>query len=173
MQASSSKNTKNSYRFCSPSEANTSEMEEIMELNSNQIQEILPHRYPFLLVDKITECVPGQMAKGIKCVTANEMHFLGHFPQKHVMPGVLILEALAQTGAVAVLTEEENKGKIALFGGVKSARFKRQVIPGDVLELSCEIITRRGPVGIGKAVATVDGKVAVTAELTFAIDSES
>lgn len=144
-----------------------------MELNSNQIQEILPHRYPFLLVDKITECVPGQSATGIKCVTANEMHFLGHFPQKHVMPGVLILEALAQTGAVAILTEEENKGKIVLFGGVKSARFKRQVVPGDVLELSCEIITRRGPVGIGKATAKVDGKVAVIAELTFAIDAES
>lgn len=144
-----------------------------MELNSNQIQEILPHRYPFLLVDKITECVPGEKAVGRKCVTANEMHFLGHFPQKHVMPGVLILEALAQTGAVAILTEEENKGKIVLFGGVKSARFKRQVVPGDVLELSCEIITRRGPVGIGKAVAKVDGQVAVVAELTFAIDMES
>ncbi len=144
-----------------------------MELNSNQIQEILPHRYPFLLVDKIIDCVPGQKATGIKCVTANEMHFLGHFPQKHVMPGVLILEALAQTGAVAILTEEENKGKIVLFGGVKSCRFKRQVIPGDVLELNCEIISRRGPVGVGKAVATVDGKVAVIAELTFAIDAES
>jgi len=142
-----------------------------MQLNSNEIQEILPHRYPFLLVDKITECVPGQKATGIKCVTANEMHFLGHFPQKHVMPGVLIIEALAQTGAVAILTEEENKGKIALFGGIKSARFKKQVVPGDVLTLSCEIINRRGPVGIGKAVATVDGKVAVVAELTFAIEA--
>lgn len=142
-----------------------------MQLNSNEIQEILPHRYPFLLVDKITECVPGQKATGIKCVTANEMHFLGHFPQKHVMPGVLIIEALAQTGAVAILTEEENKGKIALFGGIKSARFKKQVVPGDVLTLSCEIINRRGPVGIGKAVATVDGKAAVVAELTFAIEA--
>lgn len=142
-----------------------------MQLNSNEIQEILPHRYPFLLVDKITECVPGQKATGIKCVTANEMHFLGHFPQKHVMPGVLIIEALAQTGAVAILTEEDNKGKIALFGGIKSARFKKQVVPGDVLTLSCEIINRRGPVGIGKAVATVDGKAAVVAELTFAIEA--
>lgn len=141
-----------------------------MELNSNQIQEILPHRYPFLLVDRITECVPGEKATGIKCVSANEMQFMGHFPQKHVMPGVLILEALAQTGAVAILSEEENKGKIVLFGGVKQARFKRQVIPGDVLELSCEIITRKGPVGIGKAVAKVDGKVAVSAELTFAVE---
>lgn len=144
-----------------------------MELNSNQIQEILPHRYPFLLVDRILECEPGQSAKGIKCVSANEMHFLGHFPQKHVMPGVLIIEALAQVGAVAILTEEENKGKIVLFGGIKNARFRQQVIPGDVLELSCEIISRKGPVGIGKATAKVGGKVAVSAELTFAIDAES
>ena len=144
-----------------------------MELNSNEIQQILPHRYPFLLIDKVTDCTPGKEATAIKCVTANEMHFLGHFPQKHVMPGVLILEALAQTGAVAILTEEENKGKIVLFGGVRSARFKKQVVPGDVLKLSCEIVTRRGPMGIGKAIATVDGKVAVIAELTFAIDSES
>ena len=141
-----------------------------MELNSNEIQEILPHRYPFLLVDKITDFEPGKYAKGRKCVTANEMQFLGHFPQKHVMPGVLIIEALAQTGAVALLTEEENKGKIALFGGIKNAKFKQQVIPGDVLELSCEIISRKGPIGIGKAEAFVDGKRAVVAELVFAIE---
>lgn len=140
-----------------------------MEFNSDQIQKILPHRYPFLLVDRITECVPGQMAKGIKCVSANEMQFLGHFPQKHVMPGVLIIEALAQTGAVAILSEEENKGKIALFGGIKAAKFKAQVVPGDVLHLECEIIARKGPVGIGKAKALVDRKVAAQAELTFAI----
>lgn len=144
-----------------------------MELNSNQIQEIIPHRYPFLLVDKIIQCVPGQKAVGIKCVTANEMYFMGHFPKKHVMPGVLILEALAQTGAVAILSEEENKGKIALFGGVKQARFRRQVVPGDVLTLICEIITRKGPIGIGKAVALLEGKPAVTAELTFAIEEKS
>lgn len=142
-----------------------------MVLNSNEIQEILPHRYPFLLVDKIVECEPGVSAKGIKCVSANEMQFLGHFPQKHVMPGVLIIEALAQTGACALLTEEENKGKIVLFGGIKSARFKKQVVPGDVLELNCEIIQRRGPVGIGKATAYADGKIAVSAELTFAIEA--
>ena len=140
-----------------------------MELNSNQIQEILPHRYPFLLIDRVKECVPGTSAVAIKCVSANEMQFMGHFPGQHVMPGVLILEALEQTGAVALLCEEENKGKIALFGGVKNARFKKQVIPGDVLELHCEIVMRRGPVGIGKATAYVDGKIAVTAELTFAI----
>lgn len=141
-----------------------------MVLNSNQIQEILPHRYPFLLVDKIVDFEPSKYAKGIKCVTANEMQFLGHFPQMHVMPGVLIIEALAQTGAIALLTEEENKGKIVLFGGIKNARFKRQVVPGDVLELNCEIINRKGPVGIGKAEAYVDGKLVVTAELTFAIN---
>lgn len=142
-----------------------------MELNSNQIQEILPHRYPFLMVDRITECEPGIRAKGIKCVSANEMQFMGHFPQKHVMPGVLLIEALAQVGAVAILTKEENKGKIAFFGGIKNARFKAQVIPGDVVELECEIIAQKGPVGFGKAVATVNGKVAVSAELSFAIGS--
>ncbi len=144
-----------------------------MQLNSDEIQKILPHRYPFLLVDKIIECEPGKSATGIKCVSANEMQFLGHFPQKHVMPGVLIIEALAQTGAVALLSEEENKGKIALFGGIKNAKFKRQVVPGDVLELHCEISARKGPIGIGKAEALVDGKTAVICELTFAIDKES
>ncbi|MBQ3584731.1 MAG: 3-hydroxyacyl-ACP dehydratase FabZ [Lachnospiraceae bacterium] len=142
-----------------------------MELNSNQIQEILPHRYPFLLVDKITDFEPGKWAKGIKCVSANEMQFLGHFPTQHVMPGVLIIEALAQTGAVAILAEEENKGKIAFFGGIKKARFRKQVIPGDVIELSCEIISRKGPIGVGEAVATVNGEVAVSAELSFVVQS--
>ena len=140
-----------------------------MTLNSNEIMEVLPHRFPFQLVDRITECVPGQMAVGRKCVTVNEQFFCGHFPQKHVMPGVLIIEALAQVGAVAILTEEENKGKIVLFGGIKNARFKRQVVTGDVLELKCELTARRGPVGFGKAVATVDGQIAAMGELTFAI----
>ena len=140
-----------------------------MELNSNQIQEILPHRYPFLLVDKITECEPGVSAKGIKCVSANEMHFCGHFPGHHVMPGVLIIEALAQVGAVAILTLPENKGKLAFFGGIKNARFKKQVVPGDVIELSCEMTATRGAVGFGKAVAKVDGKVAAQGELSFVI----
>lgn len=140
-----------------------------MELNSNQIQEILPHRYPFLLVDRIIECEPGKSATGIKCVSANEMQFMGHFPQQHVMPGVLLIEALAQVGAVSLLTMEENKGKLAFFGGIKNARFKRQVIPGDVVELSCELVTLRGPLGIGNAVAKVNGEIAVTAELSFAI----
>lgn len=101
-----------------------------MELNSNQIQEIIPHRYPFLLVDRITDFEPGKWAKGIKCVSVNEMQFCGHFPQEHVMPGVLIIEALAQVGAIAILSLEENKGKIAYFGGIKNAKFKRQVKPG-------------------------------------------
>ena len=121
-----------------------------MELNSNQIQEIIPHRYPFQLVDKIVECEPGKSAKGIKCVSVNELFFCGHFPQQHVMPGVLIIEALAQVGAVAILCEEENKGKIAFFGGIKNARFRKQVVPGDVLSLECEITERRGPIGFGK-----------------------
>ena len=144
-----------------------------MELNSNQIEAIIPHRYPFLLVDKITDFCPGQWAKGIKCVTANEPFFQGHFPGHHVMPGVLIIEALAQTGAVAILSEEENRGKLALFGGIKDARFKAQVRPGDVLELSCEITSRRGPVGVGSATATVNGKLAARSELTFAILDET
>ena len=140
-----------------------------MELNIEQIQEIIPHRPPFLLVDKITDYVPGEWAKGIKAVTVNEPFFVGHFPQYRVMPGVLIIEALAQVGAVAILSLPENKGKLAFFGGIKNARFKKQVRPGDVLELSCELIERRGPIGFGKAVAKVDGKVAARGELTFAV----
>ena len=140
-----------------------------MELNIEQIQEIIPHRPPFLLVDKITDYVPGEWAKGIKAVTVNEPFFTGHFPQYKVMPGVLIIEALAQVGAVAILSLPENKGKLAFFGGIKNARFKKQVRPGDVLELSCVLIERRGPVGFGKAVAKVDGKVAAQGELTFAV----
>ena len=140
-----------------------------MELNIEQIQEIIPHRPPFLLVDKIVDYVPGEWAKGIKAVTVNEPFFVGHFPQYKVMPGVLIIEALAQVGAVAILSLPENKGKLAFLGGIKNARVKKQVRPGDVLELSCELIERRGPVGFGKAVAKVDGKVAAQGELTFAV----
>ena len=140
-----------------------------MELNSNQIAEMLPHRYPFALVDRITDYEPGQWAQGIKCVSAAEPAFSGHFPQQHVFPGVLILEAMAQVGAIAILSLPENQGKIALFGGVKNARFKRKVIPGDVLEMECVLTKRRGPVGIGECKAMVNGEVACTAELTFAI----
>jgi 3-hydroxyacyl-[acyl-carrier-protein] dehydratase len=144
-----------------------------MKLNNDEIRKILPHRYPFLLVDKITDMEPGEYAKGIKCVSANEMQFLGHFPQKAVMPGVLILEALAQTGACAILSLPEYRGKIAVFGGVKKCRFRKVVVPGDVLEMSCEITAKKGPVGFGKACAVVDGEIAVDAEISFAIsDSE-
>ncbi len=140
-----------------------------MELDADQIQEIIPHPPPVRLVDQITDYEPGQWAKGIKAVTVNEPFFAGHFPQYHVMPGVLIIEALAQVGAVAILSLPENKGKLAFFGGIKNARFKRQVRPGDVLELSCELTERRGPIGHGKAVAKVDGKIAAQGELTFAV----
>ncbi|OUN06276.1 3-hydroxyacyl-[acyl-carrier-protein] dehydratase FabZ [Flavonifractor sp. An92] len=140
-----------------------------MELNIQEIMEILPHRPPFLLVDRITACEPGKSATGIKCVTMNEPFFTGHFPGQPIMPGVLILEALAQTGAVAALSLPENKGKLAIFGGVKHARFKRPVVPGDVLELNCELLEQRGPVGYGKAVARVEGKIAAQAEITFVI----
>ena len=140
-----------------------------MQLNSNEIAKILPHRFPFALVDRITDYEPGEWAKGIKCVSVNEQFFCGHFPQEHVMPGVLILEAMAQVGGVALLSLPENRGKIALFGGVKNARFKRQVIPGDVLELECTLTKRRGLVGIGECKASVGGEIACTAELIFAI----
>lgn len=143
--------------------------EETRCLSSDEIKEILPHRYPFLLIDKVVDYEPGVKATAIKCVSTNELFFQGHFPEKQVMPGVLIIEALAQTGAIAILTEEECKGKLAFFGGIKNARFKKQVVPGDVLELHCELITRKGPLGIGKAEAFVDGKLACSAELTFAV----
>ena len=143
-----------------------------MELNSNQIAEILPHRFPFALVDRITDYMPGEWARGIKCVSVNEPIFCGHFPQEHVMPGVLMLEAMAQVGAVALLSLPENRGRIALFGGVKNARFKRKVIPGDVLEMECVLKARRGPVGIGVCRATVNGEEACTAELSFAVAEE-
>ena len=133
-------------------------------LGIKEIQEIIPHRHPFLLIDCIEELEPGVKAVGYKCVTYDEPQFKGHFPQEPVMPGVLMVEALAQVGAVAILSLEENKGKTAYH-----ARFNRKVVPGDKLRLECEIIKRKGPMGIGQATATVDGKVAVSAELTFMI----
>ena len=138
-------------------------------LTSEEIAAILPHRYPFALVDRILDYEPGQWAIGRKCVSRNEEFFCGHFPGTPVMPGVLILEALAQTGAVAALSLPENQGKLALFGGIKNARFRKQVTPGDVLSLPCELVEQRGPVGIGKASAYVDGKCAASAELTFVL----
>ena len=138
-------------------------------LGIKEIQEIIPHRHPFLLIDCIEELEPGVRAVGYKAVTFHEDFFRGHFPQEPVMPGVLIVEALAQTGAVAILSVPENKGKVAYFGAINNAKFKKKVVPGDKLKLECEIIKQKGPVGVGKATATVDGKVAVAAELTFMI----
>lgn len=138
-------------------------------LGIKEIQEIIPHRHPFLLVDRIEELEPGVKAVGYKAVTYDESFFKGHFPQEPVMPGVLMVEALAQVGAVAILSVPENKGKTAYFGSINSCKFKKKVVPGDVIRLECELIKVKGPVGVGKATATVDGKVAVVAELTFAI----
>ncbi len=140
-----------------------------LRLDSDQIAQVLPHRYPFAMVDRIVDGEPGVWARGIKCVSVNEMQFCGHFPGRHVMPGVLILEALAQVGAVAALTLPENRGKLALFGGVKNARFKAQVTPGDVLELECRLVKQRGPVGVGAAKAVAEGRTVAAAELTFAL----
>lgn len=138
-------------------------------LGIKEIEAIIPHRHPFLLVDRIEELEPGVKATGYKAVSFDEYYFRGHFPQEPVMPGVLQIEALAQVGAVAILSLEENKGKTAYFGSINSAKFKRKVVPGDLLKLEVEIIKRKGPIGVGKAVASVDGQVAVIAELTFAI----
>ena len=138
-------------------------------LGIKEIQEIIPHRHPFLLIDCIEELEPGVRAVGYKCITYNEPQFEGHFPQEPVMPGVLMIEALAQVGAVAILSVEGNKGKTAYFGGINSAKFKKKVVPGDKVRLECEIIKQKGPLGVGKATATVDGKIAVIAELTFMV----
>jgi 3-hydroxyacyl-[acyl-carrier-protein] dehydratase len=139
-------------------------------LNIDDIQKILPHRPPFLLVDRVDELEAGVRAVGRKCVTMNEPFFAGHFPGKAVMPGVLILEALAQTGALVMLSMEENKGKIAYFAGIDKVKFKRQVVPGDVLKLEVEITKSKGSFGVGSAVASVDGTTAVEAIFTFAIN---
>ena len=140
-----------------------------MIYNSDEIQKIIPHRYPFLLVDRI-ESIEGNKVTGIKCISANEMQFLGHFPEKAIMPGVLQLEALAQTVAVMLLSREENKGKIGLFAGINKARFKRQVIPGDVLKLEAEVTRERMGIAFVNAVTSVDGEIALTAEMMFAVE---
>ncbi|MBP1934969.1 3-hydroxyacyl-ACP dehydratase FabZ [Ammoniphilus resinae] len=138
-------------------------------LNIEQIKEIIPHRYPFLLVDKVLELEPGKRAVGIKNVTANEQFFQGHFPDYAVMPGVLIVEALAQVGAVSVLSLEENKGKIAFFAGIDNFRFKEQVRPGDTLTLEVEMTTIRRGIGKGHAIAKVGDKIAAEGDMMFAI----
>lgn len=140
-----------------------------MELDIKQIMEIIPHRQPFLLIDRVTEMVPGQSIKGYKNISYNEPYFAGHFPGEPIMPGVLQLEALAQLGAVAVLSKEENKGKTAYFAGVNNAKFKQKVVPGDCLELECQIIKVKGPLGVGAVKASVNGKVACQAEISFMI----
>ncbi len=139
-----------------------------MILNSNQIQEIIPHRFPFLLVDQVLEMDENSIV-AIKAVSANESHFLGHFPQKHVMPGVLIVEALAQAGAIVLLSKPEFKGKIAFFVGIDKMRFKRQVIPGDVITLKVDLLKIKGPIGVAKAVALVGDEVCASGEIKFAI----
>ena len=136
---------------------------------AQEIMDIIPHRYPFLLIDTIEELEPGTRALGRKCVSVNEPFFQGHFPGNPVMPGVLIMEALAQVGAVAMLSQPDFQGRTAYFAGIDKARFRRKVVPGDVLLLETEIIKVKGPIGIGRAVAKVGDQVAAQAELTFSI----
>lgn len=138
-------------------------------LSAKEIMEIIPHRHPFMLVDTIEELEEGKRAVGRKCVSYNEPFFAGHFPEEPVMPGVLIIEALAQVGAVAILCQPELKGKIAYFGSINSAKFKGKVFPGDVLRLETEIIKKKGPIGVGAAKAYVGDKLVVQAELTFIV----
>ncbi|ART78213.1 3-hydroxyacyl-[acyl-carrier-protein] dehydratase FabZ [Sutcliffiella horikoshii] len=138
-------------------------------LDINEIKAIIPHRYPFLLIDRIVEIEEGQRAIGIKNVTANEEFFNGHFPEFPVMPGVLIVEALAQVGAVAMLKKEENKGRLAFFTGIDNCRFKKQVVPGDQLRLEVEMTRVRGSIGKGKGIATVDGQLVCELEMMFAL----
>jgi len=136
----------------------------------DRIEEILPHREPFLLLDEVIELEPGRKVVATRLVRADDWWFPGHFPGRPVMPGVLIVEAMAQAGAVAVLIEEANRGKIAFFAGIDDCRFKRVVEPGDVLTLTCEIDTIRGPIGRGKATAYVGDQLAARGTLTFAVE---
>ena len=142
-----------------------------MILNSNQIQEIIPHRQPFMLIDKIIDLNPGENAVGIKNVTANEDFFRGHFPKEHIMPGVLIVEALAQTGAVVILTVDEYKGKLVYFAGIEKCTFRGKVIPGDTLRLEAKIIRKKGRIGIAEGLAYVEEKLVCQAIVKFAISS--
>jgi len=141
-----------------------------MELNSNQIQAILPHRYPFLLIDRIIDYIPGDSATAIKNVSVNEHIYAGHFPSEHIMPGVLIVEALAQTGAVTILTLEEHKDKIAYFAGIDQCKFKQKVIPGDQLRLETKVIRKKGRLGVAEGKAFVGDKLVCEAIIKFAIN---
>ena len=138
-------------------------------LDLKGIMEIIPHRHPFLLIDKVEDYEPGQYCIACKNITYDESFFRGHFPEYPITPGVLMVEALAQTGAVAILSQEEFKGKIAVFAGIDNCKFKRQILPGDTVRLETKITQVRGPVGVGEAEATVDGKTAVKCTLKFAI----
>ena len=137
--------------------------------NINEIMEILPHRYPFLLVDKIIEAVPGQKAVGLKNVTFNEPFFQGHFPGRPIMPGVLLLEAMAQVGAVAILLDERFTGKLPMFAGIDAARFRKPVVPGDQLLFTVELLKVKGSLGKAKGVGTINDEVVVEAEILFAL----
>ena len=138
-------------------------------MTQDQIKEIIPHRDPFLLIDTIEEMEPGKRVVATKLMKPDEFWFKGHFPDYPVVPGVLMLEMMAQAGATAMLALPENKGKIGFFGGVREAKFRRQVVPGDLLRIEVEIIKVKGPVGVGSGIATVNGEKAVSAEITFAI----
>ncbi len=138
-------------------------------LNKEEIKKIIPQREPFLMIDEVENYIPGESAVAYKNVNSEEWYFKGHFPGNPIMPGVLITESLAQTGAIAILSLEENKGKNALFGGIDKMKFKKMVVPGNRLKLEVEIIKQKGPIGVGKAVATVDGKIVAKGELTFAV----
>ena len=140
-----------------------------MSLNIEQIMENIPHRYPMLLIDRVEEIEPGKKAVGYKNVTMDEQIFQGHYPGKPIMPGVLMVEALAQLGAVTILSLDKYKGKKPILGSIKNAKFRRMVVPGDVLKLEIEIVKVKGPAGIGKGLATVNGEKAVEAEITFMI----
>lgn len=138
-------------------------------LNKEEIEKIIPQREPFLMIDEVESIVEGESAVAYKNVSEDEWYFKGHFPGNPIMPGVLIVESLAQTGAVAILSMEENKGKNALFGGIDKMKFKKMVVPGDRLKLEVKIIKRKGPIGVGEALATIDGKLIAKGELTFAL----
>ena len=138
-------------------------------LDAEEIKKIIPQRPPFLMIDEVESYIPGESATAYKYVNEKEWYFQGHFPGNPIMPGVLITESLAQTGAVAILSVEENKGKNALFAGIDKMKFKKMVLPGDKLKLEVKIIKQKGPIGVGEAIATVDGKLAAKGELTFAI----